>query len=116
VVDLAPDVAVSRRRAQRILRQGGVVIGVACSEPCTVAAAGTVSVHGAARAFRLKRTARMLAAGARAELRVRITRRTRRPLKRALAHGRRVRARVTVRATDETGNQRSVTTAVRARR
>jgi hypothetical protein len=111
-----PEVLVSRRRVQRILRQRGVVVGVACNEPCTVVAGGTISVPGAARVFRLRRATRTLAAGARARIKVRITKRTRRALRRALARRRRVRARVTVRATDANNNARSVRKTVRARR
>jgi Glucose / Sorbosone dehydrogenase len=113
---LAPEVVVSRRRVQRILRQRGVVIGVACNEACTVVAGGTISVPGAARVFRLRRATRTLAAGVRARIKVRITNRTRRPLRRALIRGRRVRARVNVRATDLAGNARSNRKTVRARR
>jgi len=111
-----PGLAVSGRRVQRILRQRGVVIGAACTEPCTVAASGAISIPGAARVFRLRRATRTLAAGARVRIKVRITKRTRRPLRRALARRRRVRARVRVRATDLSSNASSARKTVRARR
>jgi glucose/arabinose dehydrogenase len=116
VDDLPPDVAVSRRRVQRILRQRGVVIGAACSEQCTLAASGTISIPGAARVFRLRPRTRTLAPGTRVRIKLRLTRRTVRPLRRALRRGRRVRARVSVRASDPLGNARSVRKTVRARR
>jgi glucose/arabinose dehydrogenase len=111
-----PELVVSGRRVQRIARQGGVVIGAACNEACTVVAGGTITVPGAARVFRLRRTTRTLATGTRVRIRVRLRRRTRAHVRRALARGRRVRARVRVRATDLSSNVSSARKTVRARR
>jgi hypothetical protein len=111
-----PDLAVTRRQVQRILRQRGVVIGVGCDEPCTIAASGRLSVPGPARVFKLRPRTRTLAAGSRVRMKLRLTRRARPALRRALRRGRRVRARVSVRASDPLGNARSVTKTVRARR
>jgi hypothetical protein len=116
LIDLtAPRLRLGGSRSQRLRRRSVSVIA-ACNEPCTLRAAGTVSVPGPSRTFRLKRVKRHLAAGVRARLRLRLSRRSEAAVKRALARRRKVRARVTVTAQDASGNKRLARRTIRLRR
>jgi hypothetical protein len=97
-------------RAGRRLRRGGVVLVRVrrASEPCRVTLAGSLSVPGRARRFRLRGASAQLAQGGSARLGLTLGRRGRAAVRRALANGRRVRARIRVTAVDAAGN-RSVT-------
>jgi hypothetical protein len=94
-------------RAGRRLRRGGVVlVGVRrASEDCRVTVAGSLSVPGRARAFRLRGASAQLPGGGSVGLRLTLGRRGRAAARRALANGRRVRARTRVTAVDAAGNR-----------
>jgi hypothetical protein len=91
--------------SQRVLRQGGVVVVVECSnEPCTAAAKGTISVPGQAKLFRLKSATKRIARGGRARLKLKLSKKASRAVKRALKKRRKVRARISVAVKDAAGN------------
>ena len=81
------------------------VVARATTRRCRVSASGTIAVPDASKVFRLTRArARILARGARARLALGLPPEARRAAERALASGRTVRARLTVRARDAAGN------------
>jgi hypothetical protein len=90
-------------------------------EQCTVRVAARILVRerrgaaGAARAYRLSSGQRVVAAGARANVRLRFGKRLRRAIAAALRAGRPVRARLRVDAVDAAGNLTVVRRAVRLR-
>ena len=104
---------------QHALRTGVVTIRVRCDEQCTVSASGRVLItrgaHAAAARVLKTRTAKaMLAAGARTTLRLKLSKATRRSIRRSLdRRGRRATVRIAVRAADPAGNARSATRRVR---
>ena len=104
---------------QHALRTGAVTIRVRCDELCAVRASGRVlmtrSAHAAAARVLSTRTAKAtLAAGAPKTLRLKLSKATRRSIRRSLARpGRRATVRIVVRATDPAGNARSATRRVR---
>jgi glucose/arabinose dehydrogenase len=90
---------------QRVLRLGGVVVYVRCSEPCSVAAGGRLQIGRGS--YRMRRVAMGAQVGRRVRLKVGLTRRGRRALRRAARRGRLSRAsvRLNLRATDAAGNR-----------
>jgi len=99
----APGLRARVRRRQRVLRLGGAVVYVRCSERCTVAAGGRLRIGR--RVYRMRRVARSAQARVRARLKVRLTRRGRRALRRALRTERRASVRLRLRARDAAGNR-----------
>lgn len=76
------------------------------NEAGTLAAAGTVAAPGgAAKRYRLKRTTRSVSANQSVKLRLKLAARALRRVKRALRHGRRLRAKILVTARDATGHE-----------
>ena len=93
------------KRLQRVLRLRGVVLYVRCSEPCSVAAGGRLRIGR--RVYRMRRVAGAGQARPRLRLKVRLTKRGRRALRRCARRGRLRRAsvRINLRATDTAGNR-----------
>jgi glucose/arabinose dehydrogenase len=91
------------QRRQRVLRLGGAVAYVRCSEACSVAARGRMRIGR--RSFGMRRAARAAQRRRGAPIKVRLTRRGRRALGRALRRGRSASVRVTLRAADSSGNR-----------
>lgn len=132
----APVVSARAPRRQRVLRNRGVIVYVRCSEACTLVAGGTLLIGR--RTIRLRRaslradasgrppTARRLLlraarasldANERARVRVQLTRRGTRLLRRALRRGGRPRVALRLRAADAAGNRSAlVRRGVRVRR
>ena len=105
-----PALDVALRGAQRAASRGGVVVRVACDQPCT--AAVTVSIGGA----RETSAGHELLPRDTKRVRVALSRARVRAIARALRAGRRVRARVTVTATGFAGSARAVRRTVRVAR
>ena len=106
--DTPPGLFVGIRRRQRVLRRRGVLLSIGCSEPCRVAAGGRLRIGRARyRMRRIVRTAPVRTApgrGAR-RIKVRLTKRGVRALRRCARRGRLRRAsvRLNLRATDSAG-------------
>jgi len=99
-----PLVVLSGPVKQRIVRQGSVKVTVRCSdEDCGVTASGTLNVPGVARSFRLTSARKALLRGAKATLELKLSKAALKAAKTALAHRKRVTARVLVGATDSGG-------------
>jgi glucose/arabinose dehydrogenase len=99
----SPTLRVRAKRRQRVLRLRGAVAYVRCSEACSVAARGRLRI-GRAR-YRMRPLARAAQANSRVRLKVRLTKRGRRALRRCARRGRLRRAsvRLDLRATDSAG-------------
>jgi glucose/arabinose dehydrogenase len=100
---VAPRLRTLVKRRQRVLRLGGVVAYVRCSEACSVVAGGRLRV--AKREYRLRRVGKSVDGVHRARVKVLLTTRTRRALKNGLKRRRKVSLVVNVRARDATGNR-----------
>jgi glucose/arabinose dehydrogenase len=111
----APTLSVRVPRRQRVLRLGGAVAYVRCSEVCSVAAGGTLRIGS--RRLLLRRAAGSAKPSPRTRLKVRLRRRSARILRRALANGRHPRVQIRLRARDAAGNRSAlVRRTVRVRR
>jgi glucose/arabinose dehydrogenase len=93
------------RPRQRVLRLGGVIVHARCNEACSIIARGRLRIGR--RVIRMRPAATGSQAAPRTRLKVRLTRRGRRALRRAARQGRLRRAsvRVRLRATDLAGNR-----------
>jgi glucose/arabinose dehydrogenase len=120
--DPPPGLVVAVRRRQRVLRRRGVIASVGCSEPCRVAAGGRLRIGRARyRMRRIVRTAPALTTPNQRlrRIKVRLTRRGFRALRRCARRGRLRRAsvRLNLRATDSAGlRSRAHRPVVRVRR
>jgi hypothetical protein len=101
----APRLRLRVRSRQRVLRRRAVLVSVACNEPCFATASGTIRVSRKRRT--LEPVRRELAVGVRRTLRLHLSRTTRRSIRRALQHGRKVKATISVAAQDIQGNASS---------
>jgi hypothetical protein len=90
-----------------------IQVTAAMLEPGTLRARGTVRVPGAARVFRLKGGSASAAPGKRVKLRLKLKKKALRIAKRAIHKHRRVRASITITATDRAGNEKTAKRAVR---
>jgi hypothetical protein len=91
--------SVSARRGQRLLARRALVATVTCAgEPCKVRAGGTLG------GIRLKSVSRSVAGDTRTRVKVPLSARAIRRIRTALAHARRPRLTLSVRATDAAGN------------
>jgi glucose/arabinose dehydrogenase len=112
---VSPRVRTKVKRRQRVLRRGGVVAYGRCSEDCALAAGATLSIGK--RSYRLRSLRRPAGAHRRVRVKLALTPRARRALRRALRGGRRPVVRVGLRARDAGGNRsRLVRRGVRVRR
>jgi DNA-binding beta-propeller fold protein YncE len=98
-----PMLRLRAQRRQRVLRRGAVLVSIRCTERCLVDAKGKLLARHI-RNLPLRRIRRQLAANRRVTLALRLPRKTRHKLARALARGQRVNARVVVIGRDLAGN------------
>jgi glucose/arabinose dehydrogenase len=118
-----PRIRVRVNHVQHLLRTGVLQLRVGCDEQCRLRTGGAVRIAirrarsaATTNPLALPRTGRTLAGGALVHVRVRVSRRTRLAVARALRRGdRRATARVTLRATDNAGNARRRTVLIRVR-
>jgi hypothetical protein len=102
-----------------LTQTAGSSIGVTVScgaEACTAVASGSVSVPGAARVFRLRPATKRVAAGRKANLRVRVPKKALAAIRGALQHQSKVTAKLAVRVKDKAGNARTRRRSVKLRR
>jgi peptidoglycan/xylan/chitin deacetylase (PgdA/CDA1 family) len=117
---MAPDkvTAFASLKARKKQDVDSITVTAAMLEPGTLSAGGMVDVPGrartsAARVFRLKRTSVAATPGKRVKLRLKLKKKALRAAKRAIRRHRRVRAKITVTATDVAGNRKSAKRTVR---
>jgi glucose/arabinose dehydrogenase len=110
----APTLRARVKRRQRVLRRRGAVAYARCNEACSVAARGRLRIGR--RSLRMLPVSRPAQARCRARLKVALTRRGRRLLRRALRRGRKPSVRLVLGAADSSGNRSApVTLRVRIR-
>jgi glucose/arabinose dehydrogenase len=111
----APSLSLRRRRRQRVVRTHSISVGAVSNELAGFTATATVRVAGkASRTLRFNRATRKnVAAGKHVTLKLRLTKRTLRSLRRAMRHHRSRLAQVRVTARDGSGNTRSRRLSVR---
>jgi plastocyanin len=112
----APQLGLGGAKVQRVLRQRAVVVRVQADEAATLTATGTVSVPAAARAVRLRTAGAPATAGQSVTLRLRLSRKALRAVRRGLALRQRLRAAVRVTAIDAAGNRTSALRRIALRR
>lgn len=101
----APALQLSGATSQKVLRQRGVlVVATAPAEPSTVTAKGKVVVRGSAKVFKLTPVTKQVSRGAKATLKLKLKRSALAAIGRALQAGKKLSAKVTVRAKDAAGN------------
>jgi hypothetical protein len=83
------------------------------SEAGTLTARGTVSVPGASKLYRFKKASRAVRANVSAKLRLKLQKKRLKAVKRALKRGKRLKAKITVTATDKAHNKRSQKATIR---
>jgi Bacterial Ig domain len=113
----APALQLSGATVQRVLRQRGVLLVVACpAEACTATAKGKVVVGGSAKVYRVTPATKELAGGAKATLKLKLRRTVLAAIGRALRRGKKVSAKVTVTARDAAGNVTTKRRSIRLKR
>src|SRR5205823_5979304 len=96
-----------------VLKRGSVNGSAACDEACTIVPTGSLSVPGAARAYKLVPAHGSLGAADKATLRLRLPKTARKPLRSALKAGRRVFAPVVIQASGSSGKSAPVKRKIR---
>ena len=113
----APIAALSGKKSQKAGRS--VRVGVSCpTEACIARATGSIDVPGArgARRIKLGAASAPIARGEKATLKLKVSRKTLRTVKRALRRGKKVRAKTRVTVRDAAGNQTVKRRAIRLTR
>jgi lysyl oxidase len=105
----APKLLLGGATRQRFLRGRAIYVYVKCDEVCTVKASGRIAALQVASALRTASTKLTLKPGVRTKIRLPITARTRAIINRQLRRGARVVVRVSLTATDTSGNRSSGT-------
>jgi Domain of unknown function (DUF1929) len=100
-----PRLNASVKPLQRVLRSGGVMVRAGCDEQCSLSAWGSLRVGG--RSYDLVRS-ETAPTGRRVRLKVRLTPRATRALRRAVKQGRPPTVRLSLRARDAAGNRSSL--------
>ncbi len=88
---------------QRVRKLHGAIGYARCSETCRVSMSGTVRIGR--RSYKLRKTTKPVAAHKRIKLRVRLTKRASRAIRRALKRKRRAKVKIGLRARDGAGNR-----------
>jgi hypothetical protein len=112
---VAPKLALAVRKSQRVLKQRGLTVTVESNEPATLRVRASVNVPGASKTLPFKNVRAHLAAGVDQRVKLRLSRKAVRSVRRALTRGSRLFARVTVRAEDQGGNVATAKRRIRLR-
>jgi len=103
----APKLLLGGASRQRFLRGRAIYVYVKCNEVCTVTASGRIAALQVAKALRTASTKLTLKPGVRTKIKLPITAHTRAIISRELRRGARVMVRVSLTATDSSGNRTS---------
>jgi plastocyanin len=101
---VAPKLALASRRSQRVLKQRGLILTAESDEPATLRGRGSVNIPGASNTLRFRSVRVQLAAGTQRRVKLRLSRKPLRSVRRALSRGLRLFARVTVSVEDRSRN------------
>jgi Tol biopolymer transport system component len=113
---VAPQVLIAAPPRQRVLKQKGVLLLAGCSEACRLRASGVVTIAGQRRKLRLRDARANVSAFDGALLKLRLPAGGLRKLRAAFAHGKKVRAIVSIKAVDAASNGRTRTYRTKLRR
>jgi PKD repeat protein len=111
-----PTLALLAAGAQKVLKQRGVIVLASCGSPCTLSASAKVSLAGASRALKLRSIVRKATSGKQVRLRLALSKKALRSVRRALRRGVKLTATVTVIATDAAGGSSKATRKIRLKR
>ena len=100
-------VKLSARKTQRILSQGGVVVSFVCNNACQGSATGSINVPGASKVFRLGKATKSAKANKTTTLKLKLAKKARSAIKRALKRGKSLRAKVKLTVKDGSGSKTS---------
>jgi glucose/arabinose dehydrogenase len=109
-----PAVRIRGKARQRLLRQRGLRLTVSCSEPCKLTVSAKIRISHSKKRYALRTARRQLAKPA--KLRLRLTKRARRAVSRALHRHRRVKIAVRASAANTAGDRTAALRTFRARR
>ena len=98
-----PRLTVKAAAKQQVLKRGNVQASAACDQACVIYATGSLSVPGAAKSYKLVSTRGSLQGAGNANLKLRLPRRVRGPLRAALKAHKKVFAPIVVSATNTSG-------------
>jgi glucose/arabinose dehydrogenase len=112
----APRVRIGGRKRQRVARQRGLRIAVSCDETCGATISGKVRIARSKKRYVLKTTTRQLSARKRVKVKLKVSKRARSAIRRALRRHRRVKLGIRVVARDAAANQALAGKTFRARR
>ena len=101
---VAPKLALTSRRSQRVVKQRGLTFTAESDEPATLRVRGSVNVPGASKTLRFRSVRAQLAAGVERRVKLRLSRKALRSVRGALRRGSRLFARVTLSVEDKNGN------------
>jgi hypothetical protein len=111
----APAVTLSAHKRERV-RKGRLYLFATSSEAATAIVSGKVAIPTLAARYRLRVATTALAAGTRTKIVLRVPRRQLHALRAALSRGRKLKATITVQATDGASNTTTKTLAIRLKR
>ena len=97
----------STKKTQRILSQGGVMVGFVCNNACQASATGSINVPGASSVFKLGKATRSAKANKATTLKLKLAKKARAAIKRALKRGKSLRAKVKLTVKDGSGSKTS---------
>jgi hypothetical protein len=97
-------------------RLGRLHVSASMPEPGTLAAAATVRVPGTSKTYRFKRVSKAAAAGVTEKLSLKLAKKAKRAVVKALKRRRKVRVKITITAKDRAGNVVTQTRTVKLRR
>jgi|SRR5262245_4873155 len=106
---IAPQVLIVGPRPQRVLKQKGLLILIACDEPCRLRLSGAVAISGQRRRLKLSGAKVRMTAPEPKLVKLRLADAGLRRVRAALNHRRKARASIVVRGVDAAGNARKRT-------
>lgn len=107
----APVASVSGKASQKVAN--GIEVAVQSNEPGSASASGTISVPGASKTVKLKSAAANLIAGQKTKLRLKLSKKNLKSVRRALRSGRRLKAKVAIVIKDVAGNASKATRTIK---
>jgi hypothetical protein len=113
---VAPNASLSGSTSQDVLGQGAVIVFVTSAEPGSANATGTILVPGASKTYKLSPASSSLGAGARTRLKLKLSKKTKKAVRRALKNGRRPKASIDVTVRSAAGGATAIKRTVKVKR
>ncbi len=98
-----PTLVLAAARTQHLLGKRSIEVHGGCLAACTLKATATISLPGASKSLKLRGISRKAASGKVLTLRIKLSKKTMRAVRRAMRRGKKVTATITVVATDASG-------------